>query len=196
VNYAESDDDDDNEDVFQPISNNAKKGRATKRRRVVAEDSEDEFGLDEATQRAMIEDDIDDFVAPDDSDEDVKVPQKRKRPQPMKSSKKATPASSPPPIPATTEDEDDKDIFMAGTSTAQQWTYDPENLERLNPQPATKVVKKDSNRSKQKASASEPSKRHTWLANIQDLDRHSPDHPEYDPRTLYIPPKARNNTGR
>ncbi|KAF2691856.1 DNA mismatch repair protein Msh6 [Lentithecium fluviatile CBS 122367] len=192
VNYAESESDDDDDEVFKPIANNARKGRLTKRRRVVSEDSEDEFGLDEATQQAMIEDDMDDFIAPDDSDEDVKVPQKRKRSQPTKSSKKASPASSPPPLPVGSDDEDDKDIVMAGTPTARQWTYDPENLEPLNPRPATQVIKKGSSKSKQKASASEPSKRHPWLANIQDLDRRSPDDPEYDPRTLYIPPGAWN----
>jgi DNA mismatch repair protein MSH6 len=42
--------------VFQPIANNARKGRATKRRRVSLEDSDDEFGLDTATQEAMLED--------------------------------------------------------------------------------------------------------------------------------------------
>lgn len=55
VNYAESDEEDD--DVFQPISNNARKGRALKRRRVAVEDSDDEFGLDEATQQAMMDED-------------------------------------------------------------------------------------------------------------------------------------------
>ena len=54
VNYAESDDEDD--EVFQPIANGSRKGRLIKRRRVVSDDSEDEFGLDEATQQAMLED--------------------------------------------------------------------------------------------------------------------------------------------
>ena len=55
VSYAESDDEDEDE-IFQPIANNARKGRATKRRRVSLEDSEDEFGLDAATEQAMLED--------------------------------------------------------------------------------------------------------------------------------------------
>jgi DNA mismatch repair protein MSH6 len=54
VNYAESDEDED--DVLGPIANNSR-ARATKRRRVsVDDDSDDEFGLDAATQAAMIED--------------------------------------------------------------------------------------------------------------------------------------------
>lgn len=36
----------------------------------------------------------------------------------------------------------------------------------------------------------EPEERYTWLADIQDMDRNPPGHPEYDPRTLYIPPLA------
>jgi DNA mismatch repair protein MSH6 len=55
VNYVESDEDDD-DDVLGPIANNSR-GRATKRRRVsVDDDSDDEFGLDAATQQAMLDD--------------------------------------------------------------------------------------------------------------------------------------------
>jgi DNA mismatch repair protein MSH6 len=53
-NYAESDEDED--DVLGPIANNSR-ARAMKRRRVsVDDDSDDEFGLDAATQAAMVED--------------------------------------------------------------------------------------------------------------------------------------------
>jgi DNA mismatch repair protein MSH6 len=58
VNYAESDEDEveDEDDVLGPIANNSR-SRATKRRRVTVEDdSDDEFGLDAATQQAMLED--------------------------------------------------------------------------------------------------------------------------------------------
>jgi hypothetical protein len=56
VTYVESDDDDD--EVLAPVANNSR-GRATKRRRVSLDDddSDDEFGLDAATQQAMLEDD-------------------------------------------------------------------------------------------------------------------------------------------
>ncbi len=54
VNYAESDDEDDA--PFKPLSGN---GRAAKRRRISVKDdeSDDEFGLDTATQAAMVESD-------------------------------------------------------------------------------------------------------------------------------------------
>jgi DNA mismatch repair protein MSH6 len=59
VNYVISDDEDDEEDeVFKPVANNAKKGRALKRRKMSVEDSEDEFGLDAATQAAMLDEGI------------------------------------------------------------------------------------------------------------------------------------------
>jgi len=129
---------------------------------------------------------MDDFIAPDDSDEEVVVPQKRKRPQPSKASKKDIPRSSPPPL------ESDEDVAISGnrTSTAQQWNYDPDNLERINPRAASPPAKKNNVAKKQKASATEPDQRYPWLANILDADRHPPDHPDYDPRTIYIPPLA------
>lgn len=55
VSYAESDEDDEDEAPFKPMSGN---GRASKRRRVsVKDDSDDEFGFDAATQAAMESDD-------------------------------------------------------------------------------------------------------------------------------------------
>ena len=55
VNYAESDSEQDEGDVFKPLSGN---GRAAKRRRIsVKDESDDEFGFDAATQAAMDSDD-------------------------------------------------------------------------------------------------------------------------------------------
>jgi DNA mismatch repair protein MSH6 len=189
VNYAESDDDED--DVLEPIANNAR-GRATKRQRVIIEDdSDDEFGFDAATQEAMLkeEDDVDDFVVPDDSDEEV-VSKKRKRPSSTKPRIKASPGSSPPVTEPQVQEADD-DVMMTSTPTAQQWIYDPENPTVFKPRVPVQVIKKDaSKKTKVKASASEPETRHAWLANEQDADRHPIGHPDYDPRTLYIPPQS------
>ncbi|KAJ4286318.1 DNA mismatch repair protein msh6 [Kalmusia sp. IMI 367209] len=193
VSYAESDVEDD--EVFHPIANDARKGRATKRRRVVVdEDSDDDFGLDEATQQAMAEDDMDDFIVPDDSEDDAVPSNKRKRRQSSKPSKKVL-ASSPPPSPPSADIDNielEDDIVMAGASTAQQWTYDPENLEPLKPRQAIQTTKRDTKKGKARPSASDPEKRHIWLTNILDADRRPPDHPEYDRTTLYIPSNAWN----
>ncbi|KAF1934058.1 DNA mismatch repair protein Msh6 [Didymella exigua CBS 183.55] len=186
VNYTESDEDEDA--VLGPVTNNSR-ARATKRQRLSAEDdSDDEFGLDAATQAAMVEDDIDEFIAPDDSEEEV-VSMKRKRPTSSKPSTKATPASSPPQVRVYKEENEDIDAAMTGTSTAQQWVYDPENPMPPKPRSATQDTKKKT-KVKEKPSQSEPEKRYTWLANMQDADRNPLDHPDYDPRTLYIPPGA------
>ena len=175
--------------MFQPISANAGGNRSSKRRRVTVAESDDEFDLDDATQEAMLDGmsslhpgstdgpDADDFIAPDESEEEVAAPRKRKRQQ---SSQKNAP-SSPPALP--------DDAEMTGTSTAQQWTYDPENLDRLHPPPAV-APKKAADKAKTKVHTIDPEMRYPWLAQIQDAERHSPDHPDYDPRTLYIPPMA------
>lgn len=57
MNYAESDDNGDDDEVFQPISGNrANKDRSRKRRRISLEDSEDEFGADAAVLENLSED--------------------------------------------------------------------------------------------------------------------------------------------
>ena len=56
VNYAESeagDSEEDAQDVFKPLSVNV--GRAAKRRKIAA-DSDDEYGIDAATEHALLDD--------------------------------------------------------------------------------------------------------------------------------------------
>lgn len=51
ISYAESDAEDDEDEVFKPLSGNR---RAAKRRKVsIKDDSDDEFGFDASTQAAM-----------------------------------------------------------------------------------------------------------------------------------------------
>ncbi len=88
-------------------------------------------------------------------------------------------------------------MAMPTESTARQWTYDPENPKPLQPRSAAAtnaVTKKPSadGKTKVKACASEPDQRYPWLAKLTDADRHPPGHPDYDPRTVYIPPMAWN----
>ncbi|CAK1354615.1 unnamed protein product [Cercospora beticola] len=188
VNYAESDDEDD--EPFRPLSGN---GRAAKRRRISVKDdeSDDEFGLDNATQAAMVEsdDDMDDFVVDDDLEDDAK-PTKAKKKAPVKSSVKSTSGDSsrkPSPPPLTLEESEE----IPTTSTATQWAYDPDAPPSTEPRklPPKKKSTSDATK-KQKAHVTDPSERYTWLAEIHDADRNPPDHPDYDPRTIYIPPMA------
>ena len=205
INYAESDGDDD--DVFARIDNDARKGRPGKRRRLIVEDdSEDEFELDEATQQSLLEDgeslpilmifmrfltatDMEDFIVPDDS-EDESNARKRKRSRPAKPSAK-TPIPSSPPIPLrNTDSHEEKDCILGASSTAQKWVYDPNDLGAAKTRIITQAPRIDGKKGKARPSATEPEKRHMWLTNILDADRKPPDDPEYDPRTLYIPPYA------
>ena len=128
---------------------------------------------------------MDDFVVADDSDEEVKPSKKRKRP-----TNRQAPKSSPPPLPSTADDEIDLDIPEAPSGTTLKWTYDPENLEPRQPRAAPTSSNTPSSAVKQKAHLKEPEERYPWLANIRDADNHPIGHPEYDPRTLYIPPLA------
>lgn len=114
------------------------------------------------------------------------IPQKRKR-QPSMQSQKVSKHPSPP-----QSSYGNNDIELPTVSTAQQWTYDPENTQPIKPRPAvTPAARKPADKNiKQKAHMSEPDQRYSWLANIVDADRHPPGHPDYDRRTIYIPPMA------
>ncbi|RQM08847.1 hypothetical protein DH86_00002962 [Scytalidium sp. 3C] len=57
--------------------------------------------------------------------------------------------------------------------------------------PKTSVSNKP--KPKEKAHKSEPEQRYPWLANLADMDRNPVGHPDYDPRTVYIPPMAWTN---
>ena len=154
---------------------------------MVAE-SDDEFGLDAETAAAFDDDDddMDDFIVPDESDEEVRAPKKRKRPSTQAS--KAAKTSSPPRPPS--DDGLDADLSMPASSTAQQWVFDPNNPQPAKQRPKNTAPARKANPAKQKASQTEPEKRYTWLANIMDSDKNPIGHPDYDPRTIYIPPLA------
>ncbi|KAL9090621.1 MAG: hypothetical protein Q9159_001868 [Coniocarpon cinnabarinum] len=187
VSYAESDLEDEDEDgVFRPTSGNR---RSTKRRKIVHDDeSDDEFGMDDEMETAMAdEDDMEDFVAPDDSGEEKPKPQKRKRP-----SKAASPKSKPPAAVPKLEKIPTEDMEIPETSTARQWEFDAEHPEASQPRKELPKSSSSEPHKRGKAHMKEPEQRHAWLANEMDIDRRPPTHPEYDPRTLYIPPMAFN----
>ena len=130
----------------------------------------------------------------DDSDVPVKkATGKRKRGTSAATSRKRSNVPSPMPF-RDDQQEEDEDMEIPDTSTAQQWTYDPENTQPLRPKSSNVPKTPSSNKkAKEKAHKSEPEKRYPWLANIQDIDRNPPGHPDYDPRTVYIPPNAMQN---
>lgn len=137
---------------------------------------------------------MDDFLVDDDSDAPVKPSKKRKRPASTAKSRKRSNISPPPAVKSDEEEDEDEEMESSGPSTAQQWKYDPENTDTLLPKSKiTTKAPKPYQKYKEKAHKSEPEKRYTWLANLQDIDRNPIGHPDYDPRTVYIPPVAMAN---
>lgn len=128
----------------------------------------------------------------DDSDATPKS-RKRKRPTSVNKSRKRSNVPSPVPAPPPVDDVDFENIGTG--STAQQWKYDPDNIQpqerRTAIAPKTSVSNKP--KPKEKAHKSEPEQRYPWLANLADMDRNPVGHPDYDPRTVYIPPMAWTN---
>ncbi|KAH6847418.1 muts domain V-domain-containing protein [Chaetomium sp. MPI-CAGE-AT-0009] len=194
VSYAESSDEDDDA-VFATLK--AKRSVQRRPRAAVPDEDDDDEDAYEAEANDFEEDDDDlaDFVVSDDSDAPSKS-KKRKRPA-AKSSvprKKSNFPSSPvrdrhsPPA----DDDEVMEDIPASTSTAQKWTYDPDNVERS--KPAAKVApptrKPTSPKTKPKAHTKEPEERYPWLANILDSNKNPPGHPEFDPTSIYIPPLA------
>ena len=137
---------------------------------------------------------MDDFVVEDESDEDRATSKKRKRPARPPTARKRSNVSPPASLSDPVDPKDDDDEPMDDTpreSTATQWNYDPEDTER---HPVTKpreTAAKDPN-AKRKAHTTEPDQRYSWLADIRDKEKHSRGDPDYDPRTIYIPPLAWN----
>jgi DNA mismatch repair protein MSH6 len=138
-------------------------------------------------------DELDDFVVDDDSDAPAKPSKKRKRPASTARSRKRSNITPPTPHrDAEEQEDDDEDMEIPRTSTAQQWKYDPNNTELVLPRPnnALKTPVSEKKKPKEKACKSEPEKRYPWLANLRDIDGNPVGHPEYDPRTVFIPPLA------
>jgi DNA mismatch repair protein MSH6 len=124
---------------------------------------------------------MDDFVAPDDDEEDA-------TPRPVKKSSVSSSrkASVKPPSPPREDSEE-----IPTTSTAQQWKFDPNAPPSDEPRkPDAPKKKTATSQKKQKAHLTEPENRYPWLAHILDADRNPTDHPDYDPRTIFIPPLA------
>jgi DNA mismatch repair protein MSH6 len=158
---------------------------------------------------------MDDFVVPDD-DEDDKPIKSKKKPSASSSRKASVKPPSPPALPEGKFSSScrcgccsgpyfsrlnvvrafadlkciEESEEIPGVSTAQQWTYDPDAPPPTEPRKVPSKKQQQASGKKEKAHQSDPSERYVWLANILDADRNPPDHPDYDPRTLYIPPMA------
>lgn len=140
---------------------------------------------------------MDDFVVDDDLEDDVKPSKSKKRSNASTSGKASSrssirPSSPPAPLPK----EETEEIPVSGTTTLQ-WHFDPDAPPSSEPRrsapPKRSTTSSNGPPKKQKAHTTEPSERYPWLASVQDADRNPPDHPDYDKRTIFVPPMAWNN---
>ncbi|KAK5993017.1 DNA mismatch repair protein msh6 [Cladobotryum mycophilum] len=190
VNYAESSDED------EPFSYGASQPRRRNRtRNVIKEEDEDEFGGSDAAEPED-DDDMGDFVVSDDeSDVESSRSKKRKRPAKPQLSRKRSNISSAvkreEPVDIVHDDNDELMDDLPTASTAKQWSYDPESTEKQAvTEPARRAAKDP--KVKEKAYMKEPEERHPWLVNVRDKEKRTPDDPEYDPRSIFVPPMAWN----
>ncbi|KAM3525478.1 hypothetical protein MY4038_007268 [Beauveria bassiana] len=179
VSYAEYSEDD------EPVSTLNR--RRTRTRPVL--DDEDEYGDDGSAEVQDDEDDIDDFVVSDESDGDTPRPKKRKRPSQPASARKRSNISPPAKDELSDLNEDEVMTDVPPPASAKQWNYDPESAEKRPVTTPAERAAKDPKR-KEKAYTKEPEERYSWLSKIRDKERREPGDPDYDPRTIYIPPLA------
>ena len=134
---------------------------------------------------------LDDFVVDDDSEEEVVTKRKRKRPSPTQ------PASQEEVTLDIADSQEDEELPAA--STATQWIYDssslqPQQLQRRAARPQSESISTAKTpKAKEKAHKTEPDQRYSWLADVRDMDGNRPGEPDYDPRTIYVPPGAMAN---
>ncbi|KAI1977161.1 DNA mismatch repair protein msh6 [Ophidiomyces ophidiicola] len=178
VSYLESDDD---IIVDSRIRRQGRPQPTKKRKSLPVTDNEDEFQLDDNAE--FFDDDMDDFIVADDSEDDVRPTKKVKRSSKIQRAKQSHVAS-------IQNEGMNPAMAESASGTALKWTYDPNNK---GPHQRQKIPAQSSSKSekkKLKAHMTEPEKRYPWLANVLDMDKNAPGHPDYDPRTLYIPPLA------
>lgn len=128
----------------------------------------------------------------DESDGEAPQPKKRKRPSKPATARKRSNVSPPAKEELSDLNEDDVMADIPPPATAKQWNYDPDSVEKHPVTVPAEREAKDPSR-KEKAHTREPEARYPWLANMRDKEKRSPGDPEYDPRTVYIPPNAWHN---
>ncbi|CAK9436232.1 uncharacterized protein LODBEIA_P07900 [Lodderomyces beijingensis] len=195
VNYAESDADDDEDDEDQVVSGTRKR----RRRKIGPSESDDNDEVDFKPQDSSSaedgdddddnDDNMSDFVVDDDQgsepddddadDKDIIVKPKRKKMKPAKVlvNEKLPESSSSGGSSRSTSQISEK--FSASSSYDAMTDYKPK--QSFSSKPLTPAKRNF---------AKENEERYQWLVNIKDAEKRTPDHPEYDPRTLYIPQSA------
>ena len=84
---------------------------------------------------------------------------------------------------------------LPSASTAQQWKYDPDSVQASEPGSGIAHVKRKKSTNppqRGKAHTTGPEDRYPWLANLLDGDKHPPNHPDFNPGTVFVPDYAMN----
>ncbi|KAH7251546.1 muts domain V-domain-containing protein [Fusarium tricinctum] len=191
VSYAESSEED---EPFQFGGPSTSRRRSRVPRQVVKDEDDYEEAEEEEADGGDT-DTMDDFIASEESD-DASRSKKRKRPSKPAASRKRSNRSSPIPTPEfDIKDsilEEDEVMDDVEGSTASQWNYNPDSGDKQAVvKPAARAVSRDP-KFKEKAHTKDPDQRYTWLANIMDKEKRKPSDPDYDKRTIFIPPSAWN----
>lgn len=133
-----------------------------------------------------------DFVVSDDSDAPARSRKRKRSSAGATSASRKRPAASGSPASGQRVEPDEDEAMSEGmpaTSTAQQWRFDPDNIEprKERPDSSTLKSKTTSCKAKQKACNKEPEQRHRWLAEPLDANRNPRGHPDFDPSTIWVP---------
>lgn len=171
VVYAESDDEEDESPVIR------------KRKRAVQSDDEDDFQPeggdddDDENMDAFIEEDLSSAQeqSADESSEDENVTKRPLKRRKSPSAKSTSSSSAGETKPSACSNLGSK--FVASSLYVASGVKQP-----------TKSTKKSS--SKAKSFERENEERYQWLVNVRDAEKRSPDDPNYDTRSLYIPSSA------
>lgn len=125
---------------------------------------------------------MEDFVVPDEEDSDVPMKStKRKRSRPSTGRSSPSPSDIPIQTPSRTP-----------SKTTNRFAFN--SSAPPSSAPSTPAARKPNPKIPVSAARTKPSKseqRYKWLVDIRDADGNPPDHPDYDPRTLFIPESAK-----
>ena len=139
-------------------------------------------------------DDMDDFIASDDSEDRPKTKKRKRQAQNQTARKRSnlSPPSTTRDVSSITSADDEILDELPSSSSAAHWSYDPASTEK---RPVMKPQERQTTRDpkvKEKVHTREPEDRYPWLANIKDKEKRLPGDPDYDKRTIFIPPMAWN----
>lgn len=184
INYNENSSDDDDDD--KPLSSSAQ--RSKKRKQMFfheSDDDSDEYIPDkkQTDEDENDEDDMEDFIADDDEDDDdiIALSNNNKKKSLNKTKLKEEISSSSSALGNFNHNLSNKIISSPTNKNNNSTKPRPSLLQR---------PKSGSGTLKNKNFNKQNEERYQWLVNEKDLQGRSPDDPEYDHKTLYIPSSA------